>query len=215
MLPSHGMTRQDESELAAAPLCGLVLAGGQSLRMGRDKGSLSYRGEPQATRAWRMLAAVCGDAYVSIREVQAALPTYRELPLIVDDDLESLGPAAGLLAAWKRRPDVAWLVLATDLPFVDTELLRELIDGREPKRLATAFRHPDGVPEPLCAIWEPRACEALRERVRSGDRSLRRLLTTATVALIDADDPRRLASVDGATDYEVAQRQLALTDRPR
>jgi molybdopterin-guanine dinucleotide biosynthesis protein A len=205
---------QDTAAHAAAPLCGLVLAGGQSLRMGRDKGLLPYRGEPQARRAWRMLVAACGSAYVSVRTAQAALPTYAELPLIVDDESESLGPAAGLMAAWTRRPEAAWLVLATDLPFVDAALLTKLIDRREPERLATAFRHSDGVPEPLCAIWEPRAQVALVERARLGDRSLRRLLELPAAALIDAEDPRRLASVDAMVEYDVAQRQLASTDTP-
>jgi molybdopterin-guanine dinucleotide biosynthesis protein A len=209
------MTNQpDVTERAAAPLCGLVLAGGQSLRMGHDKGLLAYQGEPQARRAWRLLVAACGDAYVSVRAAQAALPTYAELPLIFDDENESLGPAAGLMAAWRRRPDVAWLVLATDLPFVDADLLATLVEHREPERLATALRHTDGVPEPLCAIWEPHSQHALNERARSGDRSLRRLLASPAVALIDTDDPRRLASVDGAAEYDVARRQLAPNDRP-
>ena len=182
--------------------------------MGSDKGLLPYRGEPQVRRAWRMLVAVCGSAYVSVRAAQATVATYAELPLIVDNETTSLGPAAGLMAAWGRWPDVAWLVLATDLPFIDLALLRNLVDCRHPERLATAFRHSDGAPEPLCAIWEPRAQLPLIEGVRSGDRSLRRLLTSPQAALVDAEDPRRLASIDAAAEYDVAQRQLGSAETP-
>jgi molybdopterin-guanine dinucleotide biosynthesis protein A len=182
--------------------------------MGRDKGLLQYHGEPQVVRVWKMLAVTCGTAYVSVRAAQAELSPYAELPLIVDEESESLGPAAGLLAAWEQRPQAAWLVLATDLPFVDTALLNRLVDRRDPGCLATAFRHADGVPEPLCAIWEPRARLSLIERARSGDRSLRRLLTSRAAALIDAEDSRRLASVDVAAEYDEVLRQLTHTGTP-
>jgi molybdopterin-guanine dinucleotide biosynthesis protein A len=208
------MTNERTSSQNAAPLHGLVLAGGQSVRMGCDKGLLQYRGEPQVQRAWRMLEEACGSAYVSVRAAQVPLSPYSELPLIVDDQRESLGPAAGLLAAWARQPSVAWLVLATDLPFVDAALLTKLVGCRAPERLATAFRHGDGVPEPLCAIWEPGARRALIEAMRVGDRSLRRLLVVPAVALLDVEDPLRLTSVDSAAEYEVAQRQLGLSDAP-
>ena len=49
-------------------------------------------------------------------------------------------------------------MLACDLPFLADETLRHLIEHRDPSRLATAYRSShDGLPEPLCAIWEPAA----------------------------------------------------------
>jgi molybdopterin-guanine dinucleotide biosynthesis protein A len=206
------MPQRDTSESRVAPLLGLVLAGGESRRMGRDKGLLRYGGEPQARRAWRMLMGACGDAYVSVRAAQAGRPGYAELPLIVDAETEALGPAAGLLAAWARRPDAAWLALAADLPFVDEDLLARLMRGRDHGRLATAFRHPDGVPEPLCSIWEPAARGPLLEQASSGDRSLRRLLLAGAAALLEIDDPSRLESVDAASDYELAQRRFGSSE---
>src|SRR5690606_8665625 len=94
-------------------LFGLVLAGGASRRMGRDKGALIYHGEPQAVHAWRLLTEVCGTAYVSISAFQGAAAPYADLPLIPDalddcgdaspvrsaDDAQQ-GPAAGLASAW-------------------------------------------------------------------------------------------------------------------
>ncbi|HLF09607.1 MAG TPA: NTP transferase domain-containing protein, partial [Gammaproteobacteria bacterium] len=169
-------------------LWGLVLAGGDSRRMGRDKGQLPYRGEPQARRALQLLNIVCARAFVSVRSDQAQLEPYALLPLIVDDG-ELRGPAAGLLAAWAQWPSAAWLTLATDLPLVGPALLGELIQQRAPEALATAFRHPDGTPEPLCTIWEPAARARLLGRARTGDHSLRRLLEDSAVELLDAREP--------------------------
>jgi len=157
---------------------------------------------------------LCGDAYVSVRGEQSGLAPYVELPLIIDESPEQGGPAGGLLAGWARYPECAWLVVATDLPFVDAPLLATLVRLRAPELLATAFRHPDGVPEPLCAIWEPRARAPLLERVRRGDRSLRPMLTAPATRAIDAEEPGRLRSVDRPADYESARRELERKDGP-
>jgi molybdopterin-guanine dinucleotide biosynthesis protein A len=107
------------------------------------------------------------------------------------------GPAAGLLAAWSRYPDNALLVLAVDMLRVDAGLLAELVGRRDPSREATAFRHSDGLFEPLCAIWEPRAAARVRQECLGGaSGSLSRLLALLdTLALVPADGGR-LASAN-------------------
>lgn len=184
------------------PLWGLVLAGGESRRMGSDKGQLAYAGEPQAIRAWCMLDAICLRAFVSVRPGQAEAEPYSQLPYIVDEDRAAKGPAAGLLAAWARFEGMAWLALATDMPFVDAALLRELVDERNPGAIATAFRGRDGKPEPLCAIWEPHAHDALISRARTGNRSLRGLLEASRIRCVEPPDASKLASVNTPEDHD-------------
>jgi molybdopterin-guanine dinucleotide biosynthesis protein A len=88
---------------------GLVLAGGQSLRMGSDKALMQYHTENQLLRTAALLQPYC-------REEQAE--TYRPygIPLITDTYLGS-GPSGGLLSAQQIRPEAAWVVAACDLPF--------------------------------------------------------------------------------------------------
>jgi molybdopterin-guanine dinucleotide biosynthesis protein A len=191
-------------------LLGLVLAGGDSRRMGRDKAQLRYhRDEPQVGHAFELLRDVARDVYVSIRSAQAENPLFAPFAMIVDDGALR-GPAAGLLAAWAHAGNVAWIVLATDLPFVDARIVGRLAAGRDAAKLATAFRHRDGTPEPLCTIWEPAARGILLERVRRGDSSLRRLLADGPTQILDldGDDPDRLQSVDSNGQYETARAQI-------
>jgi len=100
-------------------------------------------------------------AYVSVRADQSTDPLRARFPQIRDAH-ENLGPIAGLLAAQARHPEAAWLMLACDLPLLDELTLAHLVRSRAPERVATAYRSShDGLPEPLCAIWEPRTAAEL------------------------------------------------------
>ena len=132
---------------------GLVLAGGRSSRMKRDKASIEFRaGETQLDAAMKLLEGRVARAYVSVRDDQKDDPARARYPRIVDrGDIE--GPIAGISAAFASSADVAWLVIACDLPFLDAQTLDTLLLARDPGFDATAFRSShDGLPEPLCAI---------------------------------------------------------------
>ena len=137
--------------------------------MGRDKATLSYGdGTPQLERAMTLLAPHVVRAYVSVRADQGAEPLRARFPQIADTQ-ENIGPIAGILAAQARHPEAAWLVLACDLPLLDEATLTHLLRARAPARAATAYRSShDGLPEPLCAIYEPRSRELLAAYVAAG-----------------------------------------------
>jgi molybdopterin-guanine dinucleotide biosynthesis protein A len=184
------------------PVWGLVLAGGMSARMGADKGAIAYHGNtPQAVWACSLLREICGRAYVSARPAQRGRAPYLELPVLADIQGPA-GPAMGLLSAWARFPSVAWLVLAVDMPDVTAPLLRGLRETRDTSALATAYRHADGTPEPLCAIWEPRARGALLPAEPEVSVSLRRALETGPARLMPAARPERLLSINAAAERE-------------
>lgn len=181
-------------------ILGLLLAGGRSERMGRDKALLVYDGEPQIVRAHRLLSSVCESVLVSVRREQAGEAPYERFELAVDEAADA-GPAAGLLAAWRRAPGAALLVLAVDLPCVDEATLRSLLESRDRAASATAFQHPDGTLEPLCTLWEPAALEILRARAQNRSVSLRRVLEGTAVRRLTPPDPRSIVSVNSPADY--------------
>jgi molybdopterin-guanine dinucleotide biosynthesis protein A len=179
---------------------GLILAGGRSERMGHDKALLVCDGEPLIARAGRVLASVCSSVLVSVRADQAQAAPYSDCDLVVDAPGVG-GPAAGLLAAWRRSPGAVWLVLAVDMPRVDEPLLRLLLDARDPRALATAFEHSDGTLEPLCTVWEPAAHAILRAGAQNSNLSLRRVLESSTVQRIRPPEPERLRSINTPADH--------------
>jgi len=186
------------------PLYGLVLAGGRSTRMGRDKAALLYGGVTQLERAMALLSAHVEHAYVSVRadqKAEALRARFAQIP----DLRENLGPIAGLLAAQRRHPDAAWLVLACDLPLLDAATLNHLVRARAPAKTATAYRSShDGLPEPLCAIWEPRSHEPLSTYVAGGRQCPRRFLLGADTELIDEPNPEALDNVNTPEEYRSA-----------
>ncbi len=189
-------------DLEPAPaLYGLVLAGGRSKRMQRDKAALPYDGRAQLERAMELLAPHVARAFVSVREDQAGDPLRARFAQIVDTP-DGRGPIAGIMAAQARHPAVAWLVLACDLPYLDTATLEHLVRSRRPDRQATAYRSShDGLPEPLCAIYEPSSRAAIGAHVRSGHDCPRKFLLQAETALLAPLNPRALDNVNNPDEY--------------
>lgn len=190
---------------AAAPrVLGLVLAGGRSSRMKRDKAALQYGGRTQLERAAELLAPFVDEVFVSVRADQADDPVRARFPRIVDRPGRQ-GPIAGILAAQAERPDAAWLVLACDLPFLDGPTLAHLLANRDPARVATAYRSAhDGLPEPLCAVYEPAGRAAIEAFVATGRDCPRKFLINSDTRLLEQPNPRALDNVNTPEEYGMA-----------
>jgi molybdopterin-guanine dinucleotide biosynthesis protein A len=156
---------------------GVVLAGGASSRMGRDKALIELDGETLVASAARRLGEVCEE--VLIADAGRGL-----LPGSVPDG-PGQGPAAGILGAARARPGKRLLVLAVDLPTVPVSLLAEL--ARLDADLAIP-RWAGGL-EPLCALYGPAAIAALEERVGRGRLDLRTLVETPGLRILYLDGP--------------------------
>jgi molybdopterin-guanine dinucleotide biosynthesis protein A len=102
----------------------------------------------------------------------------------------------------QAHPKAAWLVVACDLPFLNEQTLRHLVEHRDPRRLATAYKSShDGLPEPLCAIWEPAAREPVLAYMATGKQCPRKFLINADTLLLDLPDARALDNVNTAEEY--------------
>jgi len=166
-----------------API-GVVLAGGASRRMGRDKAVLTLGGETLAAGAARRLAAVCAEVAVADRG-RGSVPG---LPSIADGP--GRGPAAALLGAallWPGRP---LLALACDLPGVPVPLLAALLALAAEEGAEWVVPRWRGGLEPLCALWGPGALAALAARVERGLYALHELSAEAGLATVFLEGER-------------------------
>jgi molybdenum cofactor guanylyltransferase len=200
--------------LELPPLAGLVLSGGHSKRMHRDKATLVVDGQTQLARAMALLGEVCQNVFVSVRPDQTDDPTRSAYPQIVDQ-LQDIGPAAGILAAFAMRPDSAWLVAAVDLPLLDKATLSRLVIERDAGKMASAFisAH-DGLPEPLCAIWEPASREPLSAFLSTGRSCPRKFLINHPTKLIPMGGSNTLANVNTPEEYAATIVAIGRGDSP-
>ena len=177
------------------PLFGLVLAGGESRRMGRDKATLRRAGQTQLAFAMQLLDEFTERAFVSTRASQDD-PERRRFEQIVDR-YEGLGPIAGILSAMDEYPDVDWLVLACDLPNIDARTLSNLVTGRSADKPFTAYiSSHDGLPEPLCAIYRAASAEIVKGFVADGVNCPRKILIRSDTLLLEQPNPRALDNIN-------------------
>ncbi|MEO0510237.1 MAG: molybdenum cofactor guanylyltransferase [Verrucomicrobiota bacterium] len=189
----------------SAPIFGLLLVGGKSERMGRDKALLSYGGErTQLERSASLLSAVCKKTFISLRREQ-----HFDLPpgtdVIYDSVDEVAGPLCGILSAMAAHPEANWLVVACDLPKLKKETLQRLVSSyhlHSENLIAYKSKHGD-LPEPLCAIYPSgKGGELLALAREIGRFSIRELLIIKKARLIDQDDPESLININTNEEYE-------------
>lgn len=186
------------------PVRGLVLAGGHSSRLGEDKAALRVDGQTLLARTVGLLQPFTLSVHVSVRADQRRDP-HREGFALLFDPAPELGPVGGLLAAQFEYPDAAWLVVACDMPGLGAAHLSALLQARDAGRGGTAFRNPvDGLPEPLCAIWEPATlarlvAQAAHDAARVSPRAI---LAGADPVLLNSPRPGALASINTPADLD-------------
>jgi molybdopterin-guanine dinucleotide biosynthesis protein A len=193
-----------------APLYGLILAGGSSSRMQRDKAVLKYQGLSQLDRTFDLARHRIEQVYVSVRAAQVSEPTRARKPMIVDS-YPGEGPIIGIRSALAAYPEAAWLVLACDLPFLSDSAIEHLLRERDPSKFATAFKSSsDGLPEPLCAIWEPGAAAALGDYQKGSGICPRKFLIRHAAKLLEPFDAHALDNINTPEEYSQAAAELAL-----
>lgn len=198
-----GIVRFFENELSKRiPLVnGLVLAGGRSVRMGRDKGAIAWHGKPQREYLADELKNLCREVFISCRPGQEEEigDAYPSLP----DTFSELGPFGAILSAFRAAPDRAWLVVACDLPLLDRTTLDFLLKNRQPHCIATAFESPfDQMPEPLIALWEPKSYAILLSFLAQGYSCPRKVLLQSDAGVVKAPDPKALTNVNTPEEAE-------------
>ena len=191
-------------------LYGLVLAGGKSSRMKKDKASLRIHQEPQAVYCYKLLSKVCEKVFISARKDQEGALEHKDMPPIYDSpDLTGSGPIAGIISALREHPKRPWLVLACDLPFVNQEVLEKLINERNPQKKATAYKSShDGLPEPLCTIFESHSLQSLLDYVAKDKNCPRKFLINSDIKLIEQPFPEALDNINTPDELNKALKKL-------
>ena len=145
----------------------ILLCGGRSRRMGRDKGLIEWEGEPLVVRAARLLRGFSTEVLV----VTGTAVRYRELldlP-VLPDAIPNLGPLGGIYTGLLHARHEYNLVLACDMPLVRPKLLELLISEVSPEFAVIVPRVREFF-EPLLAIYTKRCLPAIERLLAAGKR---------------------------------------------
>jgi molybdopterin-guanine dinucleotide biosynthesis protein A len=164
----------------------IVLCGGRSSRMGRDKATLAFGHETLLARVVRTAQMVVDDVVV-VGESDAAWPDGVR---VVRDSVEGLGPLAGLVTGLSVAHGDRALLLACDMPLLVPAVLRRLVESIGEAEACVPLV--DTAPMTTCAVYARGLLPRAEVQLASSTRSLRALLTSASVRWMAADELRDL-----------------------
>ncbi len=192
----------------------LIVAGGLSKRMGRDKSQIEIRpGLRQIDHLLQLARAISNDVFVSCNDV-TKVPAGTEL---LPDLHPGAGPLAALEAFHARFPDDGVLLLGCDLFLIDEATIRHLIEHRSPDHAATAYPNRiDHRAEPLCAWYPPAALARAGEAIANEDFCARHFLERLNPQILELPNP---VALDGANTPEeleevMAKLELGVSSKP-
>ena len=153
-------------------MLGIILCGGQSVRMGTDKGLLKLEAKTWAQTAIDKMAALNIPVKISVNKQQ--YPEYAAVfspdDLIADNTLLLLkGPLLGLLSCHLSFPDKDLFILACDMPLMETAILTDLTNKfrQFPNADAYVFTN-DNEREPLCGIYTAKGLSSIISLLKNG-----------------------------------------------
>lgn len=147
-------------------MTGLVLAGGRSRRMGRDKALIEVAGDALVLRVGRVLEEVCDRVLVASGQDDRYELGWEQVPDLAPD----AGPLAGILAGLEAADTDLVAVVAVDMPYADARVLQLLAD--EWMGEAAVVPLVDERVQPLHGIYATAAAPSLRRLVEAGKRSV-------------------------------------------
>jgi molybdopterin-guanine dinucleotide biosynthesis protein A len=194
-------------------MLGIILCGGQSLRMGRDKGLMKLDARTWAQTAIDKIAALNIPVKISVNKQQhteyAAM--FSTDDLITDNEaLQLKGPLLGLLSCHLSFTSENLMVLACDMPLMDTTLLTALINQYQQQPTADAYVFTnDGEREPLCGIYTAKGLASIISLMKNGlltKHSMKFILEHLTVNSIAATEEQKICFKNFNADADLIAR---------
>lgn len=182
----------------------IILAGGDSRRMGRDKAMLEFSGQPLIQAAIDTMQRLFAVTLLSVRQLRPEIRLTQVLDFQNDG-----GPLTGLLSAMAKVTTPWVFAVGCDMPFVSPALIDQLAVRRAGYQAVVPVVQ--GRAQPLLAFYSREGRDMMRASLASGDKSLLGALKQLQVCYVDeaeliaADSQlRSFFDLDTPQDVEVA-----------
>jgi len=209
------MSRDETSpERTGPPVSAVVLAGGMSRRLGRDKAVEPLGGRPLIARVLSRVAQVTDETVVVVNDATRAseLPLDRDVVAAVDR-YPGAGSLGGIFTGLEAAQTDWALVVACDMPFLNVPLLRRILSLREGCDAVVPVV--EGRPEPTHAAYSRTCLPHIERRLQANDLKISRFFENVDVGYlpqlaVDEYDPGHLSFFNVNTEQDLARaRQIA------
>ncbi len=175
----------------------IIMAGGDSARMGRDKSMLLIEGQPMIKHIYDQLHPHFNQILISSNDISKySFPGVDVVP----DKVTGCGPLGGIASALKSSANELNFVTACDIPQVDTDLIKMMLrdcrdfDAVVPRIGLSQY-------EPLFAVYKKDTLVAIEAALLSGNNRIIDALSPCKVKYIDLTDTERLKNLNTMNDY--------------
>jgi molybdopterin-guanine dinucleotide biosynthesis protein A len=166
------------------PITGIILAGGQSKRMGSDKGLIIYKGKKLVEYPVAVLNVICSKVLISSNS-----NAYKFLSLqLIPDIYPSIGPIGGIYSGLLASVTSDNLFLPGDMPFVDQEILNILLGKKAEFEIIVPSVN--SWPIPVCGYYNTSILPELEKQISTGKYSLQDLIRNCNSLVIDIKDEK-------------------------
>lgn len=212
-------SREETSpERTGPPVSAVVLAGGMSRRLGRDKAVEPLAGEPLIRRVLSRVAQVTDETVVVVNHAARAseLPLGGDVATAVDRYPDS-GSLGGIFTGLEAARSEWALVVACDMPFLNIPLLRRILSLREGRDAVVPVV--DGRPEPTHAVYSRKCLPHIERRLQANDLKISRFFEDVDVGFlpqqaVEEYDPGHLSFFNVNTEQDLERaRQIARQER--
>jgi molybdopterin-guanine dinucleotide biosynthesis protein A len=204
------------SENKAAQVSAIILAGGKSSRMGRDKALLQFGDETLLERLVRVVDPLVARLVIVLSQtlnLPHGLKFNSQKTSIGRDTLKEQGPLQGIADAYALLPAAAQFifVVSCDLPFISRRWLHKLLkEIRQNDELDAVCSQQDGIINPLVSIYRKRTLGKAQTLLNQGKRSCQALLDDNNILPIEpsADEKILISNINTPEDYYQALQKL-------
>ncbi len=192
-----------ETDTNKIPLAGIILAGGQSRRMGRDKAMLDYGNGPAVLHLARQLEAFCAEVFVVSAQHGAA--DFNGIRVVADESRD-MGPLMGILSGLEASAHEFNFVVSCDIPYVNCQVVQLLCAAVQETGLdIAALSVAPGSIEPLFAVYRKTVRPRARALLACGERRIHALFECCKTRAIFQSDATWFVNVNTPTEYQHAK----------
>ncbi|MAE09309.1 MAG: hypothetical protein CL661_11185 [Bacteroidetes bacterium] len=147
---------------------GIILAGGASSRMGKDKGLCEFQGKALINYAIDVLTPICGKILISSNNVVE----YQKFGYqVVIDEHKNIGPMGGIYSSLRKSSTKHNLIISCDTPFLSTQLLEYILDNSNNYDIVVPV-HGNSFIEPLAAYYSTNIIPNLESSIKRNNYKL-------------------------------------------